>query len=135
VTHPQRPSDDSAHDGEPTAPLVWREGWRLGIDVLDVDHQKLVALLNVVLAAARPAADVAQPSRAAATPRPCPDRQLAGLQALVEHLRAHFRREESFMAAIGYPDLAPPPQRACHTARRAHDLLAAAGDGGRRAAR
>ena len=89
-----------------TSPLlVWREEWCLGIEALDTDHQELVRLLNQLLQAqAVPLAEGGPGHARHGDDRPGRD-QLAILAALIEHRRAHFRREEDLMAAIDYPDL------------------------------
>lgn len=75
------------------SPLVWRDAWLLGIDLLDADHREMVRLINAVFCAdgtAEPAAS------------PIGER----LDALFDHLRAHFEREERLLVAIDYPGLA-----------------------------
>jgi hemerythrin len=75
------------------SPLVWRDAWLLEIDLLDADHREMVRLMNAAFCADG-AADPAAP--------PMGER----LDALLDHLRGHFGREERFLAAIDYPGLA-----------------------------
>lgn len=92
--------------GDWASPLiVWRDAWCLGIEALDADHQELVRLLNQLLEAqAETLAEggPGHPRRGEDQPR---QSQVAGLAALIQHLHAHFRREEDLMTAIDYPDL------------------------------
>jgi len=83
--------------------LVWRDDWLLGIEPLDQDHREMVRLVNAVLCADPGADATAQgASQAAAQASPIGVR----MQALIDHLRDHFAREESFLEAIDYPDSA-----------------------------
>jgi hemerythrin len=75
------------------SPLVWRNAWLLEIDSLDADHREMVRLLNAVFCA---------DGEGIPPPVPLTER----LDALLAHLRAHFEREERFLAAIDYPELA-----------------------------
>ena len=67
------------------APLIWSDSWLLEIDVLDQAHREMVRLINRLIEADSTSATVA-----------C-------LEELIALLRAHFRDEEAFLAAIGYP--------------------------------
>jgi hemerythrin len=78
-----------------TGPLIWRDDWLLGIDRLDADHRKMVRLMNALFCAAAPGAGGDAPGRE----HSAADR----LGELIEHLRAHFSREETFLQSIRYP--------------------------------
>ena len=85
--------------------LTWRDDLLMGIDVLDADHQQMVMLLNLLVAAGEappdpPALDDKSPSTSQ-TPAAA---ALDHLDALITHVRGHFEREEAFLRAIGYPD-------------------------------
>ena len=78
-----------------TSLLIWREEWLLGIETLDADHQEMVRLMNLLFCRNAPerGGDAEH-----ATP-PVLDR----LDAVIEHVRVHFGREESFLQSIDYP--------------------------------
>jgi len=87
-----------------TAFLTWRDDLLMGIDVLDADHQQMVMLLNLLVAAGEappdpPALDD-NPESTSQTPAVA---ALEHLDALIAHVRDHFEREEAFLRAIGYP--------------------------------
>jgi hemerythrin len=88
-----------------TAFLTWRDDLLMGIDVLDADHQQMVTLLNLLVAAGAPPPDPpgpdGNPPSTAQTPAVA---ALEHLDALIAHVRGHFEREEAFLRAIGYPD-------------------------------
>ncbi|CRI67396.1 hypothetical protein THIOKS1570026 [Thiocapsa sp. KS1] len=98
-----RPHRATEHTSE--SPLVWRDEWCMGIPTLDADHRKLVKLVNILL--------TGQPAG-----QPEPDREddhhrsvdltraepLRRFEALVDHLRHHFEREEALMLSIDYDD-------------------------------
>ncbi|UHD16271.1 bacteriohemerythrin [Thiocapsa bogorovii] len=85
-------------------PLVWRDEWCMGIPALDADHRRLVILVNALLAS-RPRSDQTsggtgddrEPDTAESEP-------LARFEALLDHLRHHFEREEALMLSIDYDD-------------------------------
>ena len=79
------------------SPLVWHESWLLQIDELDADHREMVRLINDLFCAGSAA-------EATGGPQPTPP-MTERLAALIDHLRVHFEREETFLAAIEYPDL------------------------------
>ncbi len=91
--------------------LTWREEWSLGIDPLDRDHRALIERMGDLCVRYCP--ELADPrikgclsSRllgAFARPGTESPGLLADLADLGERMRAHFRREEAFMSAIGYP--------------------------------
>lgn len=67
-------------------PLIWRDDWTLGIDLLDEHHRDMVRLINRLF-------DASDPS-------PLIER----LDALIAHLRRHFDAEERFLRAIDFRD-------------------------------
>ncbi|MCU0972204.1 MAG: hemerythrin domain-containing protein [Gammaproteobacteria bacterium] len=85
--------------------LTWRDDLLMGIDVLDADHQEMVRLLNLLVAAGQappgPPAPDDDPDPASRRPAAA---ALEHLDALITHLRGHFEREEAFLRAIRYPD-------------------------------
>jgi hemerythrin len=90
-----------------TAFLTWRDDLLMGIDVLDADHQQMVMLLNLLVAAGEPSPDPPalddDPESTMQTPAVG---VLEHLDALITHVRGHFEREEAFLRAIGYPNYA-----------------------------
>jgi hemerythrin len=66
--------------------IEWREGWALGIDLLDEQHRQMVVLLNLLFESDNPV--------------PVGER----LDDLIAHLRRHFHTEEVFLRSIDYPD-------------------------------
>ena len=85
--------------------LTWRNEWCLGIGALDADHRALVeALIDISLRyCPQAAAPVAFP-RGVPTPGTASGRNglAEALTAFGDKVRAHCRREEAFMRAIGY---------------------------------
>jgi hemerythrin len=81
-------------------PITWTEDMSVGAAALDDDHRRLIAMLATLGQAVD------------GTGRDSP---LPLLHDLAEYCRAHFAREEAYMAAIGYPRL--------HEHQRQHDLL------------
>jgi hemerythrin len=87
--------------------LVWRDEWCMGIPSLDADHQEMVRLVNQLLSTRhRPSSgrvsDLGKSCPAAAGP---PGAQpLVRFEALLDHLREHFRREEALMLSIDYDE-------------------------------
>jgi len=67
-------------------PLIWRDDWALGIDLLDEEHREMVRLINRLF-------DASDSS-------PLTER----LDALIAHLRSHFNTEERFLRAIDFRD-------------------------------
>jgi hemerythrin len=85
--------------------LIWRDAWSLGIDELDTDHREMVRLLNHLFDT-EPAPDDDPPPRGTdANPHATRESLRNRLEAVTAHLRAHFEREEAFLAAIDYPGL------------------------------
>jgi hemerythrin len=88
-----------------TAFLIWRDDLLMGIDVLDADHQQMVMLLNLLVAAGEPPPDPqALDDNPESTSQAPAVAALEHLDALIAHVRDHFEREEAFLRAIGYPD-------------------------------
>lgn len=81
--------------------LAWSETYSVGNAMLDSDHRILINLLNQL----HDATETGQ------------SREVVGtvVNVLAEYTEHHFRREETLMAAAGYPGLAA--HRATH-----HDL-------------
>ncbi|MGA7981719.1 MAG: hemerythrin domain-containing protein [Chromatiaceae bacterium] len=92
--------------GTMSALLVWRDSWLLGIDELDADHREMVRLLNDLCDGAGPDPGATPPAidgdSTSGGSRPSLEDRLTGA---VAHLRAHFEREERFLATIGYPGI------------------------------
>ncbi len=70
-----------------TEPLIWREGWVLGIDMLDADHREMVRLINRL-------GDPEDPATLGTR-----------LSELIAHVRRHFDTEGVFLRAIEYPEV------------------------------
>jgi len=72
--------------------MTWNEKMSVGVASCDVEHRKLVALLNEFY-------DATQAGKA--------KEHLGGiLDALVDYTRFHFANEEKLFAQTGYPDAA-----------------------------
>jgi hemerythrin len=89
--------------------LTWREDWSLGIDLLDADHRALIGrLADICLHFCPQAGGGLRPLPWLYPPAPS-SRQgadlIGALTRLGDEANAHFRREESFMRAIGYERL------------------------------
>ncbi len=71
--------------------IAWDDSMSVGVEVLDNDHKKLIDLIN----------------RLAEAGNSTGSEQTVGevLDELVAYTRYHFRREEAWQAAAGYPDL------------------------------
>jgi hemerythrin-like metal-binding protein/PAS domain S-box-containing protein len=68
--------------------MIWTDSLRVGVDVIDRDHQTLCALVN----------KAGQPD--------LPPHELAGIvRELVDYTAPHFRREEAVLEACAHPDL------------------------------
>lgn len=81
--------------------MIWNEEMTVGVEELDRDHKKLIALLNEV-------EDAISAGRSS-------DSMNEILQRVMESVKSHFAREEKFLFDSGYPDAA---------ARRSeHDLI------------
>ena len=72
--------------------MIWNEAMKVGVEELDEDHIKLVALLNEV-------ADAIATSQGRDTVNEI-------LGRLMESMKAHFAREEDFLVKSGYPGAA-----------------------------
>lgn len=73
--------------------MTWTPKLSVGVDVLDEDHKRLVALVNELFDAMH-----------AGHGRDSLGRILEGL---VQYTRIHFAREEKFFAQTGYPGAEP----------------------------
>ncbi|OUS32055.1 hemerythrin [Thalassotalea sp. 42_200_T64] len=71
--------------------LKWKSEYSVGVKSLDLDHQKLITLLN-------------QFNTAYDYDMGC-DFEHQSLKELIEYTRYHFTREEQMMSDSGYPDL------------------------------
>jgi len=89
--------------------LTWRDEWSLHIEALDKDHRALIERLADICLRFCPEASAGRAGDAMA--------MLSALAELGEQVRAHFRREETFMQALGYEGLAEH--------RREHAMLMA----------
>jgi len=106
---PETPSTPSPQPPDRPAAnlLVWRDEWSMGIPSLDADHQEMVRLVNQLLSTRhRPSSgrvsDLGQSDPSVAGP---PGAQpLVRFEALLDHLREHFRREEALMLSIDYAE-------------------------------
>jgi hemerythrin len=93
--------------------LTWRGEWAVYIEALDEDHRALVDLLSEICR--RYCAGYDRPGGIPAMdPWSVPRGELiTSLEELGQQVRAHFRREESFMRSIQYPGL---PDHQCEHA-------------------
>jgi hemerythrin len=90
--------------------LTWRDEWSLGIEPLDRDHRALIERMGDLCVRYCPELTDPRVRRypglrllgAFARPGEELPGLLSDLTDLGERMRAHFRREESFMRAIGY---------------------------------
>lgn len=71
--------------------IAWDETMSVGVEVLDLDHMRLLGMFNELLSSG-----VANRSK---------DDLSALLLGLEDYTQFHFAREEDEMAACGYPDL------------------------------
>lgn len=85
-----------------TTSLAWHDGMLLGLEAMDLEHQKFVELIGSV----RHASDSGV---------------AAALDALATHVREHFRSEEALMRRTGFP------ARECHAAEHEAVLRSIAG--------
>lgn len=74
------------------AVIKWREGYDTGVAQFDMEHHKIVELINSMFAAIR------DKSGKEITEKACND--------VVTYTGYHFANEEQAMQAVGYPDLA-----------------------------
>jgi hemerythrin len=96
------PAAQRRSDQPPETPLVWRDDWAIGIPSLDADHRRVVELVNQLLVSASQ-----DPFGSSATDPSILDEggdTLTRFERLVDHLRAHFDREEALMLSIDYID-------------------------------
>ena len=71
--------------------FVWKEEYSVGVETLDLDHKKLLNLLNQFNTAYNYAMSE--------------EYELEALKDLTAYTKYHFTREEKMMADSGYPDL------------------------------
>ena len=71
-------------------PVIWREDYAVGNELIDADHRYLFCLVNTVELAVR-------------HPDAGETLEMA-LDQLLEYARFHFAREERIQYAAGYPD-------------------------------
>ncbi|RCX26382.1 bacteriohemerythrin [Thioalbus denitrificans] len=71
--------------------LAWKEEYAVGIEVIDLEHKRLLNLINNLQAAVRF--------------RTGEEFERQALEELVDYTRYHFQREEKLMEQHGYPDL------------------------------
>ena len=88
--------------------LTWRNDWLLGIEQLDEDHRRMVHLLNLLFAAPETPMTGAGPTETGVQTAETivADARailLERLDEVIEHLRAHFAREEAFLHSIDFP--------------------------------
>ena len=85
--------------------LSWRDSWQLGIDFLDDEHQEMVRLINRLACCGRaPDGSTYSHDENSVSEKDNPAPLIQRLNALIDHLRKHFKREEEFLKSIGYPD-------------------------------
>ena len=70
--------------------FVWLETFEIGVPEIDDDHREMLSLMQRVEAAAE-AEDYGASGRL--------------LDALMDHSRGHFAREERYLEGVGYPDV------------------------------
>jgi hemerythrin len=83
--------------------LVWRDDWCMGVPALDADHRRLVTLVNRLLAT-QPSFRQDRGGTNDPAPDPADSEPLVHFEALLDHLRTHFEREEALMLSIDYND-------------------------------
>lgn len=70
--------------------LIWKDEYMVGIEQIDIEHQKLLGLINNLL------------STTICNTGEAFERQ--ALLEVVEYTQYHFEREEALMQKYGYPD-------------------------------
>jgi hemerythrin len=101
-----RPPNDRALDGPPTSArpfFVWKDQFKLGIPLVDADHQRFFEIVNRLHASLTLGEDV-------------PRRTVA---ELIAYARGHFAREEQALDDVRYPYL---PEHQMQHRRLLHDL-------------
>ena len=71
--------------------LQWSDKMSVGVDVLDEDHKKLIALINELAESVRKGGDHETVSKV--------------LDELVDYTKYHFKREEAWQEKAGFPDV------------------------------
>lgn len=77
---------------EGEAMFEWTKKMSIDNSFIDEDHQKLIDIANHVIGLNHPGYD--------------PEELKLAIRELYDYVKYHFKREESFMAEIGYPALA-----------------------------
>lgn len=72
--------------------IAWRSDWSSGNRVIDDEHRRLLELSNGLL-------DISLSEKDN-------EEWMPGMEALLEHVVAHFAHEEKILSELGYPDLA-----------------------------
>lgn len=70
--------------------IAWRDEWSSGNELIDAQHIRLIELANSLLAISLSGGEG----------------ESDAVDALVEHVKAHFADEERVLAEVGYPDAA-----------------------------
>ena len=70
--------------------ITWSDDWALGIKKIDIQHQKLIQIINDLNDAMREGHGK--------------DKLGTTLQELYLYTQYHFREEENSFAAVAYPD-------------------------------
>lgn len=79
--------------------MIFSDDLKLGVDVIDQQHAKLVELINTLI-------DLEA--------QPCREAEAQALEDLSEYIDQHFLFEEKVMREVGYPDF--DAHRALHVA-------------------
>lgn len=78
--------------------FTWSQDMSVGVDLIDSDHQALIALINELHEAVETAReDAVEDENNPSLPRDTFDR-------LIDYIELHFVREEAVMKACDYPD-------------------------------
>ena len=96
--------------------ITWSEKLSVGIPAIDLEHQKLVALLNELHDAMKVGKGAAVVERV--------------LRSLVEYTKTHFANEEMLMVQRKYPGYAPHKAEHDQLTQQALALLQSVQDGG-----
>ena len=85
--------------------MIWRDTWLLGIRALDKDHKEIVRLMNQLPCCGTPP-EVWRAYLPKAQPKSTetPASFIKKFDALISHIRQHFKTEEAFLRSINYPE-------------------------------
>lgn len=84
--------------------LIWRDAWLLGIKELDDEHKEMARLLNQLVCSGKTADKRVVSIGCAQVGKIDPSITLLHrVNALISHLRNHFKKEEAFLQLIDYP--------------------------------